>query len=224
VVSINSIQKKYKDLRFDSKAPTFALTYQGTWKTLVTNCGFAPEFAKQIETRYHEMYQVSDAWVQERLTKAQETGYVTIAFGLRLRTPLLAQSPPGFKKSPAVAAEGRTAGNAMGQSYGLLNSRSGMAFLKQVRVSVWREEIRPCGQNHDAQYFMARDDADLLAWANEHLIREVQWQSLPEIEHDQVKLGGELFIFYPSWANEIAIPNGADATQILSIAKEYLKQ
>lgn len=224
VASINTIQKKYPSERFDSKAPTFALTYQGTWKTLVKNCGFAPEFAKQIEDRYHQLYAVSDAWVQERLRKAQETGYVTVAFGLRLRTPLLAQVRPGFRMSPMAAAEGRTAGNAMGQSYGLLNSRSAMAFLKKVRASKWRLEIRPCAHVHDAQYYLVRDDAELLAWINEHLVREVQWQELPEIQHDEVKLGGELSIFFPSWANELTIPNGAGVDQIISLAQEHLQK
>lgn len=224
VESINTIQKKYKDLRFDSKAPTFALTYQGTWKTLVTNCGFSQDLAKEIEARYHTLYEVSDQWVQERLSRAQETGYVTVAFGLRLRTPLLAATPPGRKLGPAAAAESRTAGNAMGQSYGLLNSRSAMAFNKQVRMSKWRLEIKPCTQIHDAQYYLARDDADLLEWLNERLVREVQWQELPEIQHDQVKLGGELSIFYPSWANELTIPNGATAAQILQLAQEHLQK
>lgn len=224
VESINSIQKKYKGIRFDSKSPYFALTYQGTWLTLVKNCGFKPDFAKQIEFRYHEMYEVSDKWVQKRLEKAQETGYVTVAFGLRLRTPLLAQTRPGARKSPMAAAESRTAGNAMGQSYGLLNSRSAMAFNKTVRASQWRLDIKPCSQIHDAQYFLVRDDAELLSWMNQELIKEVQWQSLPEIEHDEVKLGGELSIFYPNWANELSILNGADAVQILKLAQEHLKK
>ena len=40
VESINSIQHKYKPLRGDSKAPTFLLTYGGTYMGLMKNCGF----------------------------------------------------------------------------------------------------------------------------------------------------------------------------------------
>ena len=41
--SVNSIKKLAEDLRQDSKAPTFALTYQGTWSTLVRNLGWTEE-------------------------------------------------------------------------------------------------------------------------------------------------------------------------------------
>jgi DNA polymerase-1 len=223
VVSINSIQKKYGPQRQDSKAPTFALTYQGTWRTLVANCGFTPEFAQQIEARYHEMYVVSDKWVADKLAEAAKVGYVTIAFGLRLRTPMLHQSVMNTRKTPYEAtAEGRTAGNALGQSYGLLNTRAATAFLKRVRPSQYRLDIRPCAQIHDAQYYLVRDNAETLAWVNRYLVEEVKWQELPEIQHPDVKLGGELSVFYPTWADELTIPNGADANQILSLADEHL--
>lgn len=52
VARINSIDGLYKNERQLSKAPTFALTYQGTWKTLVKNCGFTDTMAKQVEARY----------------------------------------------------------------------------------------------------------------------------------------------------------------------------
>lgn len=225
VTSINSIEVKYKPLRQDSKAPTFALTYQGTWRTLMTNCGFSEEKSKMIEGRYREMYSVSIQWVQTRLDQAAKDGYVTVAFGLRLRTPMLRQCIMGTKKTPYEAvAEGRTAGNAMGQSYGLLNSRAYMAFMQKVRASPYRHDIRLSAQIHDAGYLMVRDDINVLAWVNEHLVKEAKWQQLPEIQHPQVKLGGALSIFHPTWADEISIPNGATADQILSIAHEHIKQ
>lgn len=225
VVSINSIQVKYKAFRQDSKAPTFALTYQGTFRTLMVNCGFSEEKAKKIEKAYHEMYVVSDKWVQDRLAAAAQCGYVTVAFGLRLRTPMLRQCILGTRKTPYEAtAEGRTAGNAMGQSYGLLNSRSAMAFGKDVRASQYRLDIKPCAQIHDAQYYLVRNDVHVLAWVNKTLVPHVQWQELPEIQHDEVKLGGELSVFHPSWADELTLPNGADADQILSLATEHMSK
>lgn len=225
VASINSIQKKYPQLRQLSKAPTFALTYQGTFRTLMVNCGFSEEVAKAIEANYHKLYAVSDQWVADKLNKASQTGYVTVAFGLRIRTPLLKQVIRGTRSTPYEAeAEGRSAGNALGQSYGLLNSRAVMAFMKKVRQSVWRLSIKPCAQIHDASYYLVRDDVNLLGWMNRELVKEVEWQELPEIQHPEVKLGGELSIFYPSWASEITIPNGADSTAIRNIVKEKLSQ
>ena len=225
VDSVNSIQAKYKALRQESKAPTFALTYQGTYRTLMTNCGFPEDKALAIEAAYHDMYQVSDRWVQDKLVQASKDGYVTVAFGLRLRTPMLHQCLYGTTaKIPyEAAAEGRTAGNALGQSYGLLNSRAYMAFMRDVRQSRHRLDVRLCAQIHDAGYMLVRDDARVVAWVNQTLVPHVQWQELSEIQHPTVKLGGELSVFYPTWNDELTLPNGAGVDQILTLAQEHIK-
>lgn len=218
VVSINSIAKKYKPERQESKVPTFALTYMGTHITLMKNCGFSLEKAKLIETRYHELYKASDDWVAAKLKVASQVGYVTVAFGLRVRTPLLKQVIRGTSKTPYEAeAEGRSAGNAMGQSYCMLNSRAWIAFMEKVRASKYRLDIRPCAQIHDAGYALIRDDIAVVKYVNDNLVQEAQWQELPEIAHDKVKLGGELSIFYPDWNGDIVIPNYASEADILSI-------
>lgn len=223
VASINSIAKLYKAFRQDSKAPTFALTYQGTFITLMKNCGFSEAKAKDVEAKYKDLYKVSIDWISEKLTEASKTGYVTVAFGLRVRTPLLEQVIRGTSKTPYEAeAEGRTAGNAAGQSWCLLNSRSSSQFMKGVRKSQFREDIRICSQIHDAAYFMIRDDIRPLAYTNKHLVEAVQWQEHPDIQHDQVKLGGELSIFYPSWAEELEIPNGVSNTEIETLINDYV--
>lgn len=221
VESINSIQHKYKSLRSDSKAPTFLLTYGGTYMGLMKNCGFSEEKAKLTEKRYHDLYVVSDAWVQAKLDEAAKTGYVTAAFGLRVRTPLLAQVLRGTCKTPYEAeAEGRTAGNALGQSWCLLNNRAGSEFMRKVRTSEFRLDIRPCIHIHDAQYFMIRDNMDTLQYTNKHLVEAVNWQDHPDIAHPEVGLGGELSLFYPTWANEIEIPNHATPEEVHQIIQK----
>lgn len=225
VESINSIQVKYKPLRQESKAPTFALTYQGTHRTLMTNCGFSEEKAKRIEARYHELYKVSDQWVSDQLDRAMTDGYITGAFGLRLRTPLLAQVIRGTRKTPHEAeAEGRTAGNALGQSWCLLNSRAGSEFMGKVRESIHRLAIKPCAQIHDAQYFLIKDDIDAILYTNEHLVKACEWQDHPDIWHPEVKLGGEFSIFWPTWDNELSIPNNATAAQIYEAIQQHVEK
>lgn len=222
VASINSIAKLYKSLRQISKNPTFALTYQGTYITLMNNCGFDEATAKDIEKKYHELYWVSDQWVAEKIEQATKNGYVTCAFGLRVRTPLLKQVILGNRSTPfRAAAEGRTAGNALGQSYGLLNTRAASEFMKKVRASKYRLLIRPGAHIHDAQYYTVPDDLELLEWMNYHLVKAVQWQEDPAIAHNEVKLGGELSIFYPNWSVELEIPNGASQDQIRDLADEH---
>lgn len=225
VESINSIQDKYKPLRQDSKAPTFALTYQGTFKTLMVNCGFSEEKAKSVEARYHELYKVSDDWVAAKLQEASRVGYVTVAFGLRLRTPMLHQVVLGTSKTPAAAeAEGRTAGNALGQSWCLLNSRAGSEFMGKVRQSEHKHSIKPCAQIHDAQYYLVRDDIDAIEYANINVVQACEWQNHPDIWHDEVKLGGEFGIFYPDWSKEVTLPNGASQAEIYEVFEAHVNK
>ena len=224
VARINDIKVSYPAFRQDSKSPTFALTYQGTYITLMANCGFSKELAQIVEVRYHELYVVSDAWVEQKLDEAAKNGYITGAFGLRLRTPLLKQVIRGTSKTPYEAeAEGRTAGNALGQSWCLLNSRAGSDFMKKVRASKYRTSIRPCAQIHDAQYYLVRDGIDEIMFTNKHLVEAVKWQEHPDIAHDEVKLGGEFSIFFPDWSHEIVIPNDASEDEVFHIIDDAMK-
>jgi DNA polymerase-1 len=217
VEQINSIEKIHKPLRQESKVPTFALTYDGTFNTLMTGSGFSKEKAKLIEARYHELYKVSDDWVSAKLDQASKVGYVTVAFGLRVRTPLLRQVIRKTRATPYEAeAEGRSAGNALGQSWCLLNTRAHMAFMKKVRASKHRLDIRPCSQIHDAGYYLIRDNIKTIQYTNFELVKEVQWQEHPDIRHDLVKLSGKLAVFYPDWGHEITIKNNATEDEIFS--------
>lgn len=225
VESINSIEGKYKDIRQKSKTPTFLLTYRGTYMGLMQKCGFDELTAKQIESRYHELYKESDDWVNARLEEATKVGYVTAAFGLRVRTPLLHQVVMGTKHTPYEAeAEGRTAGNALGQSWCLLNNRAAVDVAQRLeKLPELRMQIRPGAHIHDAQYYIIPDNIDVLHWLNENLVDAVKWQEHPEIAHDEVKLGGELSVFYPTWKDEIELPNGATKEEIIQICIDSQK-
>ena len=191
----------------------------------MNNCGFSEEKARLVEKKYHDLYAVSDQWVANKLDEASQKGYITAAFGLRVRTPLLKQVIRGNSKTPFEAeAEGRTAGNALGQSWCLLNSRAASEFMSKVRDSKYRLDIRPSAHIHDAQYYLIRDDSDVFAYTNEHLVKAVEWQDHPDIQHPAVKLGGELSIFYPSWEKEITIPNGYDGAQIVDVVTKAVSK
>lgn len=218
VESINSIEKLYANLRQVSKAPTFLLTYGGTYHGLIKNCGFSEEVAKQIEALYHKLYVWSDNFIANRIQKeAVEQGFVTLAFGLKLRTPLLKKTVLGNRYTTYEAQqESRTAGNAMGQSYGLLNNRAAVAFMKIVWKSKHRLKIMPVALIHDAIYLIIDDDLETIEFANKHLTKEMEWQELPEIAHDKVKLGGNLDLFYPHWSHGITLSRTASQVEIIN--------
>ena len=210
--SVKTVGQLFPKQRQDSKAPYFALTYQGTWKTLVKNCGFTPEVAKKIEKGHHEMYKVADERTAEKLALASKQGYLDVAFGIRVRTPLLQKYGLSLHHSQA---EGRTVGNAWGQSYGLLNTRAGTAFLKRVREE--NRPVYPCAQIHDAQYFLAPKDPEIVLWVNQHLTHEMTWQEIEEIKHPDVGLSGELDVFRFSWAQGHTLKNNATLDDVKKV-------
>lgn len=223
VDSINSIAVHYKDLRQASKAPTFLLTYGGTYHGLMGNCGFSEEVALQIESNYHKLYKVSDDYTESQINFGIANGYIEVAFGLRVRTPILAQIVMTERNTPyAAKAEARTAGNAIGQSWGLLNNRACSEFMQKVRRSKYRNDIKVCCQIHDAQYYLVRADVAVVKWFNDNLVKAVQWQNHDKIRHPDVKLSGQTAIFYPTWNEENNIPTDASEKDISDIGKELM--
>lgn len=75
---------------------------------MVSNLGWTEEKAKRVEANYHKLYAVSTEWVKTKIAEAALVGYAVSAFGLRVRTPLLAQTFLGTSSTPKEAeAEGR---------------------------------------------------------------------------------------------------------------------
>lgn len=221
---INRIKDIYPHLRQKAKAPVFALQYLGTYKTLMDNCGFTEQEAKQIETNYHETYKQSDDWVADKIALAEQQGYLDSAFGLRIRTPVIAKSVLGNSKTPYIAqAEARSVGNAVsGQSYCMLTNRALNEFMERVYQSEYKHDIMPVNIVHDAIYLMVKDNVHVVKWVNDNLMDCMQWQELEEIKHDRVKLTAELGLFYPDWSKEITLPNNISRKEIKQIIKNSL--
>lgn len=222
VAQINLISKLYADLRQKSKAPTFALSYAGTIHTLMKNCGFTREEAQAVFDNFHELYFESAMWIRDKLEECCKNGYATVAFGLRVRTPVLAKSVLNTSVTASISSsEARSVGNAIsGQSYGLLNNRAANAFMQRVWDSEFKYDIFPVSLIHDAAYFMIKDDINVLKFVNDNLIKEMEWQELPELQHPKVKLGAELDVFYNGWHQPITLSNYISKEEILRIAQE----
>ena len=207
VDSINSIEIIYPDYRQDSKAPTFALTYQGTSYTLQINLGWSKDKADTIEQRFQKLYHVSIEVIEGKIKEASINGYVECAFGLRVRTPALKNCVYNASTMPYKAKkEKRTAGNALGQSYGLLNNRAGVELQERMLATDDAHRyILPSAHIHDAQYFICHPNYEVIRWLNDNINECMAWQDLPEIRHPDVKLGGDLDIFYPDWSKAVTL-------------------
>lgn len=76
-------------------------------------------------------------------------------------------------------------------------------------------KVLPIALIHDAIYLLIKDELEVVTWVNQELIKCMQWQELPEIQHDRVKLGAELDVFYKGWHQAITLPNNASAQLIM---------
>jgi DNA polymerase-1 len=215
--SINSIENKYPEIRQASKEPTFLLTYGGTYHGLMKNVGMKEADAKAIEKNYHKLYKVSDKWVNNALKKASISGYITVAFGLRVRTPILNITKYSANRMPSKAkAEARTAGNALGQSYCMLTVRAALEFFNRVIKSEYKYDIKLCNTVHDAIYLYSKNTLGCVKWINDNLIECMQWDELEELKHDELKLEAKLEVCRSNWSNPIKINNNA------SMFKRYI--
>ena len=211
---INSISDVYPGLRSSSKQPTFLLTYGGTHHG-ISDLGFSKEESKKIEDNYHDLYTVSDQWVASHVKAAYSTGYVECAFGLRVRTPTLLSTLPDSAYTPYQAKkEERTAGNALGQSWGLLNNRAAIELRQRIIDAGYRTKIIPIMLIHDAIYLICVNDLDIIRWLAKNISECMAWNDDPLIYHPEVGMEGELELFVPNWTSAIAAPEDVTNSQI----------
>jgi DNA polymerase-1 len=217
---INSIEMRYPKLRRKSKAPTFALQYQGTWYTLMTRAGFSEEEAKAIEKAYNEMYAVSIAFAKKNVEFAIKHGYVELAFGLRLRTPVLERTVGDIENLPYMAQEeGRSANNAVTQSWGMLINRTAIAFDDTLYASAYREDIILSNTIHDALYGLVRNEGNAVKFLNDNLIHEMEWNAHPLIFSTEVPMGATLEIGH-SWDKLNKLSNRASMEEVKKFLQE----
>ena len=167
------------------------------------------------------MYKVSDEWVNAKIALACKQGYIDVAFGLRIRCPALKGIDPTKKLSTKVEKITRTIANALGQSYGMLNTYAGIQLRRKLIVSSYKNQVYLGPHIHDAQYFCIEEDVEVVTWLNNAVAEVMLWQGLPEIQHDTVGLGGELDLFYPAWDKSTTLPNNATEADILNICQKH---
>jgi DNA polymerase-1 len=219
---INRIKKEHDKKRSKSKAVTFALQFKGTYRTLMTNSGFSEKEAKMIVANYDTVYADSKKATDDRIAQANIDGYITAAFGLRVRTPLIKKAILGSNLPKEVEAEIRTAGNAMSQSYGMLTNKVLIDTIEDSERDGLAEVILPCCQIHDAEYMLVERNLSTLKKLNDYISKNMSKVDLPEIQHPDVGLEGELDLFYPTWADAITLKNYMSEEEILALIDKKL--
>lgn len=219
VDAVNSIKKDFPEIRQKAKAPSFALTYQGTWRTIQRTLGCSPKKAQEIEMNYKKLYPGLEEFSRKNMEHAQKYGYVKCAFGLKLRTPRLANAY-GRELTPEQETEGRSCSNAVTQSWGLLMNRALIEFRSIVEASEYRDSIRFSNTIHDAGYILLKNDVDVIKFANDAFIKCMLWQEDPLIASLEVKMGAELDLG-KSWDKQYTLPNNSTREEIIEFLTEH---
>lgn len=198
---INSIPQKYPDLRQDSKAYTFKKNYGG----FIGGDG-------RIDKNYDKMYEVTHQYKDFIINQATAKGYLDVAFGLRVRTPLIYGKNSKYLFG-LEAGEARTAYNADSQSFAALTNRALIDFkqrlLKEPREL--QESVLLLNSIYDAIYILMKEDPDVVAWVNTNLVEAMSWQG--EGLESPVKISAELEIG-KDWYNLTELPHNIKADEI----------
>tara|TARA_B100000745_G_scaffold256101_1_gene178847 strand:+ start:25 stop:570 length:546 start_codon:yes stop_codon:yes gene_type:complete len=173
--------------------------------------------AIKIENAFHELYKVSQEFNEQNKQFMEEHGYVECAFGLKLRTPIIAQCVLGNSKTPHEAdKEARSANNAITQSWGMLLNRAMNATNRRIEEAGYGMDILPCNMIHDAGYFLVRHDAECIKFLNDVLIKEMEWNDDDAIRSEEVPMKAALEIG-KSWDTLVPLNNNAPLKEIHEI-------
>ena len=179
--------------------------------------GFSKKKAKFIEKSHKTLFKEYYQYISDRLDEAQVTGFVRLAYGLKLRTPVIKAGIKGGASKQAIEQERRSAGNALFQSYGLMTMRAFSKFMEMVRNhKEYYYQVRPIITIYDSIYLDIPNDIDCLHWCNENLIKCMRdITGCPELSHPIISLESDLEVFYPSWSDPISLSNGLSKQEIL---------
>lgn len=205
--SVIIVKNEYGNIRDDSKPITFGKTYGGGDKFLKKK-GYSAERISMINAGWNEMYAHSMLHEKQVRTQMEADGFLRLLFGLKLRTPALANpnSPEWMK-----AKEMRSAFNAYTQCFGNLNTRAALEVLEEVaKLPVeMQESIVLSNLIHDNIIGLCKADPVVIQTVNNILIKAMRWQDDDYVRHDDVTMEAEMEISH-DWFNFVKVPNNAD--------------
>lgn len=211
------IKKEYGDIRGKSKGPSFAMQYGCGPGKIQQLLKCSKSKAEQVYSAFHNLYSGLAEFGNKNKIQGMTYGYVTGAFGLRLRTPKLKAHKAGTKESTEVGSEARSASNMVTQSWGMLMNRALIDFNNRLEISPYKNKIRLINTIHDAGYMLVKAEPDVIKWANDNLVDCMKWQE-GLIASNEVKMEAEVD-FGLDWAHQETLHNNASIAEI----EEFLK-
>ncbi len=175
--------------------------------------------AKGVYDAFHDLYSGLGAFAEQNIRHAKLNGYVECAFGLRLRTPTLAGTINQQRTSPKASAEGRSASNAVTQSWGMLMNRALNEFEARVMASPYRDDILNANTIHDSGYGLCKATPEVIKFVNDNLIDCMEWQE-GKVASEEVKMLAEVD-FGKSWDKQPTMKNKQTIEQVIGFMEEH---
>ena len=175
--------------------------------------------AEQVYSAYHNLYSGLAKFGNANKQQGMTYGYVTGAFGLRLRTPRLKAHKSGTRESTEVGSEARSASNMVTQSWGMLMNRAFIEFNERLENSIYANKVRLINTIHDACYLLVKQEPEVMKWVNDNLVECMEWQE-GLVASDEVKIGAEVD-FGVDWAHQYTLKNKASLDDIKVFIKEH---
>jgi DNA polymerase-1 len=187
--------------------------------------GYSEEKAKFICDAHRKLYKAYYDYIDKELDKAKLKGYVTLAFGLRLRTPKLVLGTTSGVPKYELESEERSTGNALFQSYGLMTLRALSDFMRRVwSHPEFSSDIILVSTVYDSIYLDVPNDLEIVHWVNVNLVECMKNTShIEELEHVDIPIGAELEIMIGSWASPLKLKNGISENDILETVKRNIR-
>lgn len=165
VASINSIKEKAKDLRQESKAPTFAMAYGGGAAPIMKVLKCSKAKAETILSAYKELYPELDEFASDTVAFAKKHGYVTGFYGLKLRAPNIRADD-----TEATSSMGRLLVNMRIQSAAMLTLAAIADFQTLIEKENLQNDIRVHATVYDSIYVYFRVTEKVLKFININLL------------------------------------------------------
>lgn len=188
-----------KQLRQESKGPTFGLAYGAFPPKIAKTLKIPLEEAQSIFDNYHNVLYpgITDYRENYVLPTAYNEGEIHLGLGFNLKTD-------------DADRDIRTLANATCQFWSILTALTINKMHQLIDEMGYEEDVKVISTIYDSIYFEITKDPKIIKWVNDHLIDAML---VDFMENQLIHNEAESEIGY-NWSDMVAIPNNATVRQI----------
>jgi hypothetical protein len=197
-----------KDIRQESKGPTFGLAYGAFPPKIAATLKITLEQATEIFNNYHKVLYPGITEYRENyvLPIARENGEIHLGLGFTLKTD-------------DADRDIRTLSNATCQFWSILTALTINKMHNLIDQAGYEEDVKVISTIYDSIYFEVTSDPKIIKWVNDNLIKVMV---VDFMENQTISNEAECEIGY-NWADMETLPINASVLQIKQVIKKLPK-